>query len=394
MRCEVCGKEIKNNISLGLHIKKHGLSSKEYYDKYLKKHPPEGCCEECGNETTFVSVGIGYLRFCCSSCSSKNILTQEKCKRTCNLIYGCDNPFQSEDIKKKICETNIRNLGVPYSTMSQRCIEKQKETKIKKYGSLSYNNLEQRRKTCISKYGVNSFSKTKEFKDSLIGRDTAKASSLSLATKRRNVSQMISLGYTPIQELMGVFGQSWYKNRIVPIEYVSGTGLVSSDNVKIIEECTHSNNRHSSKEENVLNKIIRKYYNGIIIRGDYTILGSQELDFYLPELCLAFEYNGEYWHSDAYKDNDYHFRKSMDCLNKGIRLVHFYSWEDWNEVDKFISQIFQNNEHPTNDFNKFSPYQTYNNLDNIVFSKGQKLYTSKYGYTIYGAGIFYKIDVE
>lgn len=196
MRCEVCGKEIKNNISLGLHIKKHGLSSKEYYDKYLKKHPSEGCCEECGNETTFVSVGIGYLRFCCSSCSSKNILTQEKCKRTCNLIYGYDNPFQSEDIKKKIWETNIRNLGVPYSTMSQRCIEKQKETKIKKYGSLSYNNLEQRRKTCISKYGVNSFSKTKEFKDSLIGRDTTKASSLSLATKRRKVSQMISLGYT------------------------------------------------------------------------------------------------------------------------------------------------------------------------------------------------------
>ena len=31
-------------------------------------------------------------------------------------------------------------------------------------------------------------------------------------------------------------------------------------------------------------------------------LDSQELDFYIPDLNLAFEYNGIYWHSTKFKD--------------------------------------------------------------------------------------------
>lgn len=62
MKCEICGKLIKNTVGLGLHIKQHNITSREYYDMFLRKDENEGKCLECGNATTFVSFSIGYLR--------------------------------------------------------------------------------------------------------------------------------------------------------------------------------------------------------------------------------------------------------------------------------------------------------------------------------------------
>jgi len=63
-----------------------------------------------------------------------------------------------------------------------------------------------------------------------------------------------------------------------------------------------------------------------------------ELDIYIPQLQVAFEYNGSYWHSD---DNiqlrtngkfdsavDYHNFKSDLCFDLGIRLLHI-SEDNW-----------------------------------------------------------------
>lgn len=41
--CKECGAEIEDYRKLSLHIIKHKLSSKDYYDKYLKM-PDEGVC--------------------------------------------------------------------------------------------------------------------------------------------------------------------------------------------------------------------------------------------------------------------------------------------------------------------------------------------------------------
>jgi hypothetical protein len=35
-----------------------------------------------------------------------------------------------------------------------------------------------------------------------------------------------------------------------------------------------------------------------------------EIDIYLPELKLGFEFNGLYWHSNKFKEKNYHLNKT------------------------------------------------------------------------------------
>ncbi|MCR4286048.1 MAG: endonuclease domain-containing protein [Candidatus Kaiserbacteria bacterium] len=71
--CLVCNKGFKR---LGGHvIDAHKMTSKQYYDKFLKLEG-EGCCLMCGKETKFSASykrakRKGYDRFCSISCSTK-----------------------------------------------------------------------------------------------------------------------------------------------------------------------------------------------------------------------------------------------------------------------------------------------------------------------------------
>jgi len=42
--------------------------------------------------------------------------------------------------------------------------------------------------------------------------------------------------------------------------------------------------------------------------------------------------NGVYWHSDKFKDKDYHLSKTLECEKRGIVLVNI--WEDEWTKDK------------------------------------------------------------
>lgn len=42
MRCKICGKEIKDSPkSLPTHLRSHDITSKEYYDKFIRKEDEE-----------------------------------------------------------------------------------------------------------------------------------------------------------------------------------------------------------------------------------------------------------------------------------------------------------------------------------------------------------------
>lgn len=58
-----------------------------------------------------------------------------------------------------------------------------------------------------------------------------------------------------------------------------------------------------------------------------------ELDIYVPELKLAIEYNGTYFHDISMKGKGYHIGKRKACEQLGIRLISI--WEcDWQDDRK------------------------------------------------------------
>ena len=103
----------------------------------------------------------------------------------------------------------------------------------------------------------------------------------------------------------------------------------------------------SQKEKDLYDYIVSKY-KGKIIKRDRHLLGNLELDIYIPELKIAFEFNGGYWHSDLFKNREYHQEKTIACARKGVRLIHIfeYEWDDTNKREKIlrlIDSIFNTN---------------------------------------------------
>ena len=111
-------------------------------------------------------------------------------------------------------------------------------------------------------------------------------------------------------------------------------------NVEICTICNPIDN-HQSNKENQLFKFIRENYNNKIIKSDRKILSGKELDIYLPDLNLAFEFNGLYWHNELNKENKYHLMKTNLCENKNIQLIHI--WEDnWLYKQEIVKSMILN----------------------------------------------------
>ena len=99
--------------------------------------------------------------------------------------------------------------------------------------------------------------------------------------------------------------------------------------------CSCENFKSISNKEKSLVKYIKSFYKGAIITSDRKILDGQELDIYFPDLKLAIEYDGLYYHSDKIlKERNvnyttYHLNKTKMCEEKGIRLIHIFE-NEWN----------------------------------------------------------------
>lgn len=96
---------------------------------------------------------------------------------------------------------------------------------------------------------------------------------------------------------------------------------------------------------------IKSIYNDIIIENTKHIIPNKELDIYLPNLKLAFEYDGTYWHADPrfYKENDLIWHKKVTaneiwkrdmekdilCNQYKIKLIRVKEY-DWitNNIDE------------------------------------------------------------
>lgn len=86
--------------------------------------------------------------------------------------------------------------------------------------------------------------------------------------------------------------------------------------------------------ENRLDELVRSVYTGEIYRNSRNVLPSGlELDFYIPELHIAIELNGIYWHSNKFKSQYYHMNKFLECEKMNIRLHQIFENEMWIEDD-------------------------------------------------------------
>jgi hypothetical protein len=103
-----------------------------------------------------------------------------------------------------------------------------------------------------------------------------------------------------------------------------------------------SKNNFSSRGEKELASFIRSIAApGLVIHENYCQFhkhGLNELDIYLPSQGIAIEYNGLYWHSEVFKDTDYHLEKYLACKRLGIQLIQIWE-DDWADRNSIVKRM-------------------------------------------------------
>jgi len=65
----------------------------------------------------------------------------------------------------------------------------------------------------------------------------------------------------------------------------------------------------------------------------------QQLDIYIPEFKIGIEVNGTYWHgNNMLNDKYYHFNKSKQCREAGVRLIHIWGYQWGNPKQRAVLQ--------------------------------------------------------
>ena len=84
-----------------------------------------------------------------------------------------------------------------------------------------------------------------------------------------------------------------------------------------------------TERENDLNNFINQYT--ICNHNNWFKELNYEIDSYIPSQKLGIEFNGNYWHSELFKKQNYHQEKSLKFKEKNINLIHIFEYE-WNDV--------------------------------------------------------------
>ena len=115
--------------------------------------------------------------------------------------------------------------------------------------------------------------------------------------------------------------------------------------------CPNCKDYSSSSSEKELLNYIKEIYKGDI-KNNYKLSSKKsekEIDIYLPDLKMGFEFDGLYWHSVEKSDDKFNLLHKTEYFNeKGIRIIHIFEdeWENKKDIvkDKIRSIIGLNNE--------------------------------------------------
>ena len=169
---------------------------------------------------------------------------------------------------------------------------------------------------------------------------------------------------------------------------------ISECKLKRFRLCDDCINRFStSAYEHEIADYISTFYNGELVRNSREIIPPLELDLYYPDKRIAVEFNGDYWHSNLFKNEDYHYNKLKYCLHSGIILVSIFE-SLWNSdkvvIKHYLEDLFNSRLNDLSFIDKLyinNNYPPYNIADDDI---NYIEYSYKFNnYTVFTSGLSY-----
>lgn len=237
------------------------------------------------------------------------------------------------------CSNKCKNSDQDFIDKSSMLREK---SMISKYGVKYTFNMDSTkdkiRKTLKDKYNIDNISKLSDIKDKISNTKRQKT----IIDYNNNSINLISIDENRVMKILCDNCNSVYE-----INYTTYLLRVRNEH-DICINCNQLNNLKSSHLEKNISKIISDV--GINFISNYKI-GNRELDIYVPDKNIGFEFNGLYWHSEIFKDKNYHLNKTLLFRKNNINIFHIWE-DDWihkkdimksmilNKIGKTTNRIF------------------------------------------------------
>ncbi len=287
--------------------------------------------KKCNNPVRFLCYSYGYSNYCCSKCSSSDIETRNKYKKTCLKKYGFENATKSQFVKNKRKKTCLERYGVENVNQLEFIKNKKIKTCLEKHGVKNIAQVQSTKnkykETCLEKYGAENVAQAQSTKDKYketclerYGVENATQKHIKYIKKLQDKLWLIKNHH----DLKKSCSQIAVELGITPAAVIRYMNLFD---IKI-------KHYYSSISEKEVCSFLK---NKNIIRNCRNIIHPHELDIYIPEHKLAIEFNGNYWHS-KYCEN-YHLNKTELCKKKDIQLFHIFE-NEWLNPSK--NKIWKN----------------------------------------------------
>jgi hypothetical protein len=304
---------------------------------------------ECGATRPFHKLNLGYFK----TCGSPGCVKKQRSKNIGTTMierYG-EHTSKLTETKKKIKDTllsrhgdeNYVNVGKRTDTMFARYnvshalqlgenVLKKKHTQSLKYGDENYNNRAQIELTNADRYGGNPM-----FDESVRAKaqDSFKQSFLS----RVNADERVrALGLHVVDSVSGKLRTTCVKCQS---SFVIGNGSFNRS-LRLAEDpcmvCNPRIKQWSSRMERDLAEAITAMGVDVICRHR---VKNREIDIYIPSHRIGIEFNGLYWHSEIYRDKDYHRAKKDLFAEVGIEIIHIYE-DEWIKRRDIVLSVIAN----------------------------------------------------
>lgn len=269
-----------------------------------------------------------------SEYSTQNEVVKNKKSNTNLEKYGASSPLGNDIIMDKMMNTNLEKYGVRNVFQSVESKDKIKKNNLERYGVEFYSQTnemkDKSKKTSIEKYGSEFYGKSNDFIVNLIKGNEEKYLSNGFIIKGYNKTDDKSFGtYT-------LHSDSCNHTFDISTDLYYSRYKYNSTICTICNPVGISN--ISEREISLLNFIKENYDKEIISNYRKNRL---EIDVYLPDLNLGFEFNGLYWHSELYKDKNYHLNKTIKFNTDGIQLIHIWE-DDWIYKQDIVKSMILN----------------------------------------------------
>lgn len=318
--CKHCGAKTKNKLFCSDKCKT------ENHERVLleRQSIAPKCATPTCLELTIPKRGIGkYTKYCSPECRTKNqkTKTQRRISATLGPAPVCLNHKCSSRTTKNKNHNTYRKFCC--RTCYDDYHNEVQQQKITECASVECNNLTKNNTYCSVRCSntdpamikIRTIELNRKYKNNPIRSHISK----STFDKLRNKQYLINNLARSCQDIADELGVSYYAV------------------LDAYKRCNIRRNKNSSSFEDEVVNFLTEIYDGPVVRNSRKIIPPKEIDIFLPELELAIECNGAYWHSEHQgRDKKHHIDKTNLCSAENIQLIHLwdYVWKNNTELVK------------------------------------------------------------